>query len=458
MNSHAELLIAEIGSTTTQVTAFQNLKATPHLLAQGAHPTTVEAGDVTLGLQGAIDDMNRRQGSTITWDRFLAASSAAGGLRMTVHGLVYEMTVRAAKEAALGAGANLKFITAGRMRPQDLKRIKQIAPNIILLAGGVDYGERDTAIYNAQCLLSLELEAPVIYAGNVENQEEIQELFEGSPMRLYLTENVYPRIDELNTEPTRRIIQSVFEEHITRAAGMERIRAMVDGAILPTPGAVMEAAILLQEELGSLVCADIGGATTDIHSCTRDSERIAKLLLEPEPEHKRTVEGDLGLYVNRLQVLEALSDAVIESGLHCSREAARARTERLGPLPKDSEEEALVAFLAEEALSIALRRHAGSLKEYFGPMGRKMMAMGKDLTAVSQFIGTGGALSRLADRRGIVTRALNKERHLKLLPEPGIAVHLDEDYIMACAGVMSLDYPVAAKKLLLKSLGCTKED
>jgi large subunit ribosomal protein L10 len=32
----------------------------------------------------------------------LASSSAAGGLRMTVHGLVPDMTVRAAKEAALG--------------------------------------------------------------------------------------------------------------------------------------------------------------------------------------------------------------------------------------------------------------------------------------------------------------------------------------------------------------------
>ena len=28
-------------------------------------------------------------------------------------------------------------------------RIKEIKPNLILLAGGVDFGERDTAIYNA---------------------------------------------------------------------------------------------------------------------------------------------------------------------------------------------------------------------------------------------------------------------------------------------------------------------
>ena len=42
----------------------------------------------------------------------MLASSAAGSLRMTVHGLVYEMTAKAAKEAALNAGTNLDLVTA----------------------------------------------------------------------------------------------------------------------------------------------------------------------------------------------------------------------------------------------------------------------------------------------------------------------------------------------------------
>jgi hypothetical protein len=45
----------------------------------------------------------------------LAASSAAGGLSMTVHGLVYDMTVRAAREAALGQAPSIRFVTAGDM-------------------------------------------------------------------------------------------------------------------------------------------------------------------------------------------------------------------------------------------------------------------------------------------------------------------------------------------------------
>ena len=112
----------------------------------------------------------------------------------------------------------------------------------------------------------LGLDVPVIYAGNVENQDEIALMAEESGVRLYITENVYPRVDQLNVDPARRIIQKVFEDHIVHAPGMNTVRDMIDGPIIPTPGAVMEAAILLRESLGDLVVFDIGGATTDVHS------------------------------------------------------------------------------------------------------------------------------------------------------------------------------------------------
>ena len=58
-------------------------------------------GDVRVGLQGAVDDLCRNLGAEeVQYETMLATSSAAGGLRMTVHGLVYDMTVEAVKEAA----------------------------------------------------------------------------------------------------------------------------------------------------------------------------------------------------------------------------------------------------------------------------------------------------------------------------------------------------------------------
>jgi uncharacterized protein (TIGR01319 family) len=251
-----DVLVAEIGSTTTLVNAFHNIGTdNPEFFSQGQAPTTVLDGDVRIGLKGAIEDLCKNKGvSSIECEEMLATSSAAGGLKMTVHGLVYDMTVKAAREAALGAGANIHLVTAGRLRRTDLQKIKEIHPNLIMVAGGVDYGERGTAIYNAEMIRSLDLSIPVIYAGNVENQDEMRLIFEDAKAPLYIVENVYPKIDELNVEPARKIIQDAFEDHIIQAPGMEHIRDMVSGPIIPTPGAVMECAKLLYEYLDPSGC------------------------------------------------------------------------------------------------------------------------------------------------------------------------------------------------------------
>ena len=96
-----DVLVAEIGSTTTVVNAFTDLATeNPVFWGQGQAPTSVLDGDVRIGLQGAIDDLCRKKGiDSIEYDDMLATSSAAGGLKMTVHGLVYDMTAKAAKEA-----------------------------------------------------------------------------------------------------------------------------------------------------------------------------------------------------------------------------------------------------------------------------------------------------------------------------------------------------------------------
>jgi uncharacterized protein (TIGR01319 family) len=318
-----DVLVAEIGSTTTLVNAFDRVHTDkPVFWGQGLAPTSVKDGDVRIGLKAAIDDLCRRKGvESIEYGEMLATSSAAGGLKMTVHGLVYDMTAKAAKEAALGAGAIIHQVTAGRLRRSDLQKIKEINPNLIMIAGGVDYGERDTAIYNAEMIRSLDLNIPVIYAGNVENQEEMRLIFEDTKTPLYIVENVYPKIDELNVEPARRVIQDAFEEHIVQAPGMKDVKDLVNGPIIPTPGAVMECAKLLYERIGDLIILDVGGATTDLHSVTVGSEEISRIMVSPEPVAKRTVEGDLGVYVNVKNIVNLIGEDKIKEELEIDIEA-----------------------------------------------------------------------------------------------------------------------------------------
>lgn len=446
------LLVAEIGSTTTVVNAFK-LNPCPGFIGQGQAPTSINEGDVNIGLREAIEDLAKNLNvKEIEYDELIATSSAAGGLRMTVHGLVYDMTVKAAKEAALGAGANIKYITAGKLRESDLRKIKEINPNIILIAGGVDYGERDTALYNSELIANLNLNIPVIYAGNIENREEVKELFKDKNSELYIVDNVYPKIDELNIEPTRVVIQDVFEKHIIHAPGMRRVREMVTGPIMPTPGAVMEASSLLYQEIGDLVTIDVGGATTDVHSVTEGSEEIERILISPEPLAKRTVEGDLGVYVNMHNIVNMVGKEELMEEMNISREELERLIENHKPIPETELEKTFVEKLTLHAVITAVKRHAGHLRHVYGPGGKKTLAEGKDLTNVKTIIGTGGALTRLPNRVEILKEIPLSSKGNELLPTKEVNILIDNYYIMASLGVMGRKYPEEALKLLKESL------
>lgn len=451
-----DVLVAEIGSTTTVVNAFRNLNTTsPEFVGQGQAHTTVDEGDVNIGLQNAVSSLRVNLNvDKIEYDLMLATSSAAGGLKMSVHGLVYDMTAKAAKEAALGAGANIHMITAGKLRRTDLKKIMEIKPNIILLAGGVDYGERDTVIENAEKIAALDIEVPVIYAGNIENHEEIKLIFEENKKEhlLYIVENVYPKIDVLNVEPTRKVIQEVFEEHIVHAPGMSHVRDMITGPIIPTPGAVMEASKLLKESIGDLITVDVGGATTDIHSVTNGNEEISRKLLAPEPVAKRTVEGDLGVYVNMKNIVDLITLKVLAKDLNKTEDEVMLLINNHLPIPNEHDQLMFVERLAKEAIVVSAKRHAGGYRDLFAGGGKKTYAEGKDLTDVKFIIGTGGALTRLPNRIELLKQVALCNNGTKLLPTAEAVILIDNDYIMASLGVLSKENSEAALYLLKKSL------
>lgn len=452
-----DVLVAEIGSTTTVVNAFDHLESdNPVFLGQGQAPTSVKEGDVNIGLQAAIEDMKKNlhiENEKLEYTNMLATSSAAGGLRMTVHGLVYDMTVKAAKEAALGAGANIHLITAGKLSKVDMIKLDRIKPNIILIAGGVDYGERETALYNSELIAASDLDIPVIYAGNIAVADDVKLIFEAysKEKNLHIVPNVYPKIDILNIEPTREVIQDIFEKHITEAKGMEKIREMVNGPIIPTPGAVMKASKILKDEIGDLVTIDVGGATTDIHSVTEGTEKVNKILVEPEPVAKRTVEGDLGVFINKKNIVDIIKIEKLEKELNMSSEDIERFTDSDIAIPQTEEHKRFIERLTKEAVIVSINRHAGGYRTYFGGKS-DTLAFGKDLTAVKWIVGTGGALTRLTAREEILNSISQFNRADKLLPTAEAKILIDNDYIMASLGVLSSLNKEAAIKLLLKSL------
>ena len=439
---HAEIIVADIGSTITKVSAFSGLRAGDNacFLGQGLGLTTVAEGDVAQGLETARKDLETRLGVNTRDATLMAASSAAGGLRMTVHGLTRDMTLRAAREASLGAGAIVAFTTAGKIYPDAMEEVRRIKPNIILLAGGVDYGDREIVMANARSLASLKLDTPIVYAGNKTVRNEIRRLFESAGMSVFIVENVYPRIDELNIDPVRKVIQDVFARHIVTAPGMEKVAEMVRDDIIPTPGAVMRSTEILAEVMGDVMVVDVGGATTDVHSVTEGSPELSKMMIAPEPRSKRTVEGDLGVYINAPRIIEAVGSELQQF-------------KNVRPIPETASEREISVQLTRWAVDISIWRHAGQLRVAYGAYGRNELVEGRDLSAVKHVIGTGGALTRLGMGREILQNVKPDPRKSKLLPSVDAAVYLDRNNIMAAAGVLSRRYPQEALALLLESIG-----
>jgi len=443
-----DALVCEIGSTTTVLTTFDGLTPEgaareprgPRVVAQGVAPTSVADGDVTVGVDAARASLEQASGPlapTVT----LATSSAAGGLRMTVHGLTQRMTAMAAREAALGAGGVVEYQTAGRLRDHDLRRIAEARPNLILLAGGVEGGDCDTILHNAERLCELPMRPMVVYGGNSVVCADAQDLLEAAGFRVRVTNNVYPAVDELDIVPARHVIHDAFEEHITHAPGMERIGEVVNGRILPTPGAVLVACERLAEDLGDLVAIDVGGATTDVHSVTDGSPEYAALQMEPQPHSKRTVEGDLGTYVSAPHVVEML--------------VQNERPVRLPPaIPTTAEETQAALTLAHFAAVAGVQRHAGQLTHLYTPTGRQTVVRGRDLTACRWVIGTGGAFTRLPGGEALLLDVRAKNGGERLLPPKDARCVVDRDYIFACCGALLAHFPGdAVVSLMRRSLG-----
>jgi uncharacterized protein (TIGR01319 family) len=457
-------LLIDFGSTFTKVTAM-DLEA-EQVVATAMSSSTVDT-DVMQGLSLAVKKLKDKIGlPQLPIARKIACSSAAGGLRMIAVGLVPSLTVEAASMAALSAGAKLVGVHAYELTASDLEEIQAKKPDVILLAGGTDGGNRDVIIHNAKVLAQSCLQVPIVMAGNKAAREKICGIFSGTGKDLRITANVLPAINELDIEPARQTIRGVFIDRIVHAKGIDKAAGYVDSILMPTPTAVMQAATLLAEGtadepgLGDIVVVDIGGATTDVYSvCSGKSDRcdvIPRGL--PEPYVKRTVEGDLGVRYNILSILEAVGpDKLAAKACLCPSyvlEKVRCWSRQTASVPTDSDEIALDHALAFFATEIATARHAGRVEPYYTPLGITYVQYGKDLTLVKTLIGTGGVLVKAECPQDMLRGALADPADPNRLKPKEPDIYVDRTYIMYAAGLLAETDPSPALRIMKKNLKC----
>ena len=344
-----QALVVDFGSTYTKVGIF-DAKAERFTLRYV--PTTVE--DIRVGLANGLDVLpacrERRDWKPLdeamrAFDVRLPCSSAKGGLKMVTVALTEAESGFAADLAALTAGAKLLGSYAGKLTPEEARAIYAThEPEIVLIAGGTDAGgDAETQLHNARLLAENARHAtyapygvPVIYAGNHDIREQVENIFHAHKVDIRVTQNVMPEVNRFQIEVVNETIRELFQTVIIRGKGFDVVEEYMDAPFIPTPRAAFRGINLLarghgnEEGIGNILALDIGGATTDFFSNVTDNplylyegtdntKRVKRTILKTPntPLAYRRVEGKYGLAYNaeNLKELERFGSGAMQREL-----------------------------------------------------------------------------------------------------------------------------------------------
>ncbi|HHY71045.1 MAG TPA: MutL protein [Thermoanaerobacterales bacterium] len=454
-------LLMDIGSTYTKATAFD--LETVELVARAETITTVWE-DVNIGVKKVLNELEIMGVAPDRAEHKLACSSAAGGLKMVAIGLVPDLTVEAARRAALGAGAKVSGVFCYELTDTELQQITRYSPDVILLAGGTDGGNKETIIYNAEKIAELDLDVPIIVAGNKVAAPTVEKILKSAQKEVFVSENVMPKLERLNIEPVRKTIREVFLSKIIYAKGLSKISKFTGNVIMPTPSAVMRAAELLargtnrQEGLGEIMVVDIGGATTDIDSVAKGAPAQSGVTLRglEEPYVKRTVEGDLGMRYSAPSLVETVGiknmsnyipDEIGEQEIQSYVDKVSSDVKHI---PDNELERQIDYGIAKAATNLAVKRHVGRIDTVYGPFGVSLVQHGKDLTGLDLVIGTGGVLVHSDDPTEILKHGLYDSKYPEVLAPKAPEMWLDKEYLLSSLGLLAEIVPDKALALAKK--------
>jgi uncharacterized protein (TIGR01319 family) len=466
-------LLVDFGSTYTKISAADLEKE--EIIGWAQAHTTVDT-DIIIGFNKALSgltetsgiDANKVQGK-------YACSSAAGGLKIAAIGLVPELTLEAARRAALGAGAKVVCGYGHEIDEEIVREIEQAKCDIILLSGGTDGGDKKTIIHNAEMLADSRIRCPILVAGNRTAANKVKSILENKDKIVYISGNVLPSLDVVDVEPAQNIIRDIFIAHIIKAKGLEKAQEFIGKKIIPTPKASLRAAALLAEGtddepgMGSLLIVEIGGATTNIHSVADNSPATPQTIIRglPEQKLKRTVEGDLGIRYNAHTIYDHAGEETLQSRLDSLmpaggagemdiRQYVKKINDRVEYIPSSDAEYNLDIVLAKTAALMAVERHAGTVRREYTLSGEATIQYGKNLLDIENIIGTGGIFKHGRRPERILQAALFDARKPWSLKPKAPEAFMDSDYILYGIGLLSQDFPSQALRIAKKCLKPTK--
>ncbi|VAX36674.1 hypothetical protein MNBD_PLANCTO02-108 [hydrothermal vent metagenome] len=465
------ILATDCGSTTTKAILIEKVDGEYRQTFRGEAPTTVEepAADVTVGVVNAVTEVGELAGRKLIdeknqiirpaqgdtgCDIYISTSSAGGGLQMMVAGIIKEMTAASAKRAALGAGAIVMDTIAAndkRLPHEQIQRIRELRPDMILISGGTDGGNKRKVVEIAELIAPAkpqprfgnEYKMPLIYAGNKEAASAVQDVFDAS-VELSIIPNVRPTMERENLGPARDKIHDLFLEHVmAHAPGYNRLIEWTDAPIMPTPGAVGNILQQIASQQGiNAVGVDIGGATTDVFSVFGGT-------------FNRTVSANLGMSYSISNVCAEATMENILRWVHVEMDERelrnRVKNKMIRPTTIPQTLEALIfeQAVAREALRLAYIQHKSFATTLKGVQQQRTVgdvfsqetggASVVDNMKLDLLVGSGGVLShapRMSQTAAMLIDAFEPEGVTRLAK--------DSIFMMPHLGVLAQVHPKAA--------------
>ena len=425
------------------------------LVARTEHPTTIGTDVLDGWLACRSELVSQDDGAAAA--PVVACSSAGGGLRIAVVGHEELVTGEAGRRVSLSSGGTVVHVAAGGLADSGIEPLRASRPDVVLLVGGTDGGNAAVLVGAAERLAAAAWPGPVVVAGNAAAASDVVDRLAAAAVDHVIADNVVPQIGVLRPDSARAAIRETFLRHVIGGKHLSASPEFLDMVVGPTPDIVLSGVELLAGAVGDVAVVDVGGATTDVHSAvTLDPEDadLAREVVAPTPL-TRTVEGDLGMrWSAPTTVARAVEAGLVDDADGRVAAAAEQRHRDPGWLPATPDDVAIEHDLAAAATGLALRRHAGRQRVVFGPDGRLVEREGVDLREVELLVGSGGVLRHASPERAAAVLRQPTGDDVPggwLLPrDPRLVV--DQEYVLAAAGLLRAEHPGAATALLHRML------
>jgi hypothetical protein len=313
VNDNDSIICADIGAVATKVGLGEYVSDGYRLIGSATMPSTARGpnADVSVGVRNALTvleaQVGRRligsDGRPITSDRigsggkdaFVATTSAAVPLRVTLVGLSRQVSLISAQRAIQGTYAVLDNVislneedarwgaAANAGAPglggasEAIQMLLRQKPEVIVLTGGLDGGAGQVVLEMANVVAALcaaldKSERPlVIFAGNTRTRAAVAERI--SPVTEFVAvDNVRPQLAREALGPLQNELARVFTERkFAKIPGLDTVSSWSPARMITSAQGLENVARFLAKRYAfNVLAVDLGAATTTLIAVKKD--------------------------------------------------------------------------------------------------------------------------------------------------------------------------------------------